>query len=176
MGLTQDDVIEIQRLMDESEFGELRLETGDLKLVVRKRGYTPVDQEPAASTNPAATASDKLTTVEKARKPNAEITAPVEEETQGTEAASAVVEEGLIAVRSPILGTFYRTPKPGAPPFVEVGTSVTEDDTVCTVEVMKLFSSIKARARGRITKICAESGQLVEYQQTLFLIEPEGNL
>ena len=71
-----------------------------------------------------------------------------------------------------MLGTFYRSPSPGAPPFVEVGSVVTEEDTLCIIEVMKLYSAIKASFRGRITKICAENGQMVEYNQLLFLIEP----
>jgi len=173
MGLTHEDVTLILKFIDESRFNELHVEIDDLKLVVRKGSIQKL--EPASIDLAESTASEKLTTVEKVQEPNAEIAAPVEEEAQGTEVASAVVEEGLITIKSPILGTFYRAPKPGAPPFVEVGTSVTEDDTVCTIEVMKLFSSIKAEARGRIAKICAESGQIVEYQQTLFLIEPEGN-
>ena len=76
-----------------------------------------------------------------------------------------------MAIKAPMLGTFYRTPKPGAPPFVEVGVMVDEDDPVCIIEVMKLFNTVKAGVQGRIAKICAEQGQLVEYQQVLFLVE-----
>ena len=79
--------------------------------------------------------------------------------------------EGLVAINAPMLGTFYRTPKPGAPPFVEVGTMVGKDDPLCIIEVMKLFNTVKAGVQGRIAQICAEQGQLVEYQQILFLIE-----
>jgi acetyl-CoA carboxylase biotin carboxyl carrier protein len=79
--------------------------------------------------------------------------------------------EGLVAIKAPMLGTFYRTPKPGAPPFVEVGAMVDKDDPVCIIEVMKLFNTVKAGVQGRIAQICAEQGQLVEYQQVLFLIE-----
>ena len=84
-----------------------------------------------------------------------------------------IEEEGLIPIKSPLLGIFYRSPKPGAPPFVEVGNSVTEDDTVCLVEVMKLFNTVKAGVKGRILKICAENNDMVEFNQTHFLIEPE---
>jgi biotin carboxyl carrier protein len=70
-----------------------------------------------------------------------------------------------------MLGTFYRTPKPGSPPFVEVGAVVGEEDPVCIIEVMKLFNTVRAGVRGRIAGICAEQGQLVEFQQTLFLVE-----
>ena len=81
--------------------------------------------------------------------------------------------QGLIPIKSPLLGIFYRSPKPGSPPFVEIGSEITEDDTVCLVEVMKLFNTVKAGVKGRIAKICAENNQMIEYNQTLFLIEPE---
>jgi acetyl-CoA carboxylase biotin carboxyl carrier protein len=84
---------------------------------------------------------------------------------------SDLEESGFIAIKAPMLGTFYSAPKPGASPFVEVGRLVSEDDSVCIIEVMKLFSTVKANVRGRIAKICAENGQMVEYQQTLFLVE-----
>jgi acetyl-CoA carboxylase biotin carboxyl carrier protein len=70
-----------------------------------------------------------------------------------------------------MLGTFYRAPKPDAPPFVEVGQFITNDDVVCIIEVMKLFNMVRAGVRGRIAKICAENTQMVEYQQVLFWVE-----
>jgi acetyl-CoA carboxylase biotin carboxyl carrier protein len=81
--------------------------------------------------------------------------------------------DGAILIQAPVLGTFYRSPKPGAPPFVEVGQRVTEDDVLCIIEVMKLFNTVKAGVRGRIAKILAENGQMVEFQQPLFLIQPD---
>ena len=81
--------------------------------------------------------------------------------------------EGLVPVKSPMMGTFYKSPKPGDPAFVEVGQVVDKDTTVCIIEVMKLFSTIHAGMKGRIVKICADNSQLVEYDQVLFLIEPE---
>jgi acetyl-CoA carboxylase biotin carboxyl carrier protein len=84
----------------------------------------------------------------------------------------AISEEGLLKISSPMLGTFYRRPAPGSPPYVEEGTFVKEDDTVCLLEVMKVFNSVKAGVKGHIAKVCAESGDLVEYGQTLFLVKP----
>ena len=72
-----------------------------------------------------------------------------------------------------MLGTFYKAPKPGEPPFVEVGTVVDEDTTVCIIEVMKLFSTIKAEKRGRIARVCVDDGELVEYRQVLFMLDPD---
>jgi acetyl-CoA carboxylase biotin carboxyl carrier protein len=77
-----------------------------------------------------------------------------------------------VEVKAPMVGTFYRAPAPGAPPFVEVGSAVAEDATVCIIEVMKLMNSIRAGCRGRVSAICVEDGALVEFGQTLMVIEP----
>ena len=71
-----------------------------------------------------------------------------------------------------MVGTFYRAPAPGAPPFVEVGAKVEPDDVVCIIEVMKLMNSIRAGRRGRVVEILAENAELVEYGQPLIVIEP----
>jgi acetyl-CoA carboxylase biotin carboxyl carrier protein len=75
-------------------------------------------------------------------------------------------------IASPMLGTFYRAPAPGAPPFVEVGTRVEPDTIVCIIEVMKMMNSIPAGVAGTIVEIHAENAQLVEYAQPLFRVEP----
>jgi acetyl-CoA carboxylase biotin carboxyl carrier protein len=82
------------------------------------------------------------------------------------------VPEGLVAVRAPMLGTFYRAPAPGEKAFVEVGQKVKADDTVCLIEVMKLFNSIKAGVDGQVVQILADNGALVEYNQVLVVIAP----
>jgi acetyl-CoA carboxylase biotin carboxyl carrier protein len=86
-------------------------------------------------------------------------------------AAAESVPDGLVAVRAPMLGTFYRAPSPGEKPFVEVGDNVGSNDTVCLVEVMKLFNSIKAGVDGTVVKIQVENGTMVEHGQILLLIE-----
>lgn len=78
----------------------------------------------------------------------------------------------LIAVKSPLIGTFYRAPSPHAPPFVETGTIVKKGTTLCIVEAMKVMNEIKSECEGRIKKILVENGSPVEYGQLLFLIEP----
>jgi acetyl-CoA carboxylase biotin carboxyl carrier protein len=167
--ITQDDVLFILKLLDESPFDELQIEYGDLKLRVKKQGKleevgrgaqedqktlsTPLELQGGQSSLPQAL-EGKGTPVPPP---------PVDDAT--------LAEKGLIPIRAPMLGTFYRTPKPGAPPFVEVGSFVEEDDPVCIIEVMKLFNTVRAGVRGRIAKICAEQGQMVEFQQTLFWVE-----
>ena len=77
-----------------------------------------------------------------------------------------------VAVRAPNLGTFYRSPKPGVPPYVTVGQPVAADTEVCLIEVMKLFTSVLAGVEGAVRKVLVEDSELVEYGQPLFLIEP----
>ncbi|MEJ2801148.1 acetyl-CoA carboxylase biotin carboxyl carrier protein [Comamonadaceae bacterium PP-2] len=89
-------------------------------------------------------------------------------------AASAVaapaVETGH-SVKSPMVGTFYRSSSPGAKPFVEIGDSIKEGDTICIIEAMKILNEIEADKTGTVTKILVENGQAVEYGQPLFIIE-----
>ncbi|KPJ65682.1 hypothetical protein AMJ44_09750 [candidate division WOR-1 bacterium DG_54_3] len=80
-------------------------------------------------------------------------------------------EEGLAAITSPMVGTFYRAPSPEAPPFVEVGDELEPGKVVCIIEAMKLFNEIEAEVKGRVTKILVENGQPVEYGQKLLLIK-----
>jgi acetyl-CoA carboxylase biotin carboxyl carrier protein len=173
MGIDQDDVIRILKLIEDSKnFDELNLQMGDLKLVVRKRGSAgairgaesgaaeiakaiPAGKVSAAEPQPPDTSAQKKTE-------------PVNRDVQD--------ESGLIAIKSPMLGTFYRSSKPGAPPFVEVGSVVNVGDTLCIIEVMKLFNTTTAEIGGRIAKISAKDGQLVEFGQTLFLLEPAEKL
>ncbi len=159
--IKQEDVIQIMKMLEESTFDELHLETGDLKLVIKKGdNKEALHQEPEFSTQEQGPAkvSEKLAI------------SATDEETP-VEEPSDVDEEGFIAIKAPMLGTFYGAPKPGAPPFVEEGRLVTEEDTVCIIEVMKLFNTVKAGVRGRIVKVCVDNSQMVEYQQTLFLVE-----
>ena len=83
------------------------------------------------------------------------------------------IPPGIVALRAPMLGTFYRASAPGEKPFVEVGQQVRADDTVCLIEVMKLFSSIRAGVDGEVVKILADNGNLVEFDQPLIFIKPK---
>jgi len=80
-------------------------------------------------------------------------------------------EEGVVAITSPMVGTFYRSPSPEAPPFIEAGDEVEPGKVVCIIEAMKLFNEIEAEIRGKIIKILAENGKPVEYGQKLMLIK-----
>jgi len=81
-------------------------------------------------------------------------------------------EKGLFTITSPIVGTFYRSPSPEAPPFVGVGSSIKKGQVLCIIEAMKLMNEIESEVGGMVVKILVENGQPVEYGEPLFLIEP----
>jgi len=165
--LSQDEILQILKIVEESTFDELYLEMGELKLILKKyRG-----SEPGRMTAHAEVSRDVPSAPVNANKTKAQERTPIDgNESQEEAPIEADQEEGYIRIRSPILGTFYRAPKPGAPPFVEEGQKVNADDTVCIIEVMKLFNTVKAGVQGRIAKVLVGDGEMVEYQQTLFLI------
>jgi biotin carboxyl carrier protein len=78
----------------------------------------------------------------------------------------------MLPIIAPLLGTFYVAPEPGAPPFVKVGQSITEDTTVGLIEVMKVFNSVRAGVKGTIVEVVAQNGQFVEFGQALFIVKP----
>jgi acetyl-CoA carboxylase biotin carboxyl carrier protein len=164
MTLTEDEVVQILRLVEQSSFDELQLETGELKLVVRKRGCGSAFVEgnaPLTSPAPAYAAPEE---VAKKRAPEPGVA-------RGKKAEAAAGHEGLVPIKAPLLGTVYRRPSPEAPPYAEAGSFVKEDDTVCLIEVMKVFTAVKAGVRGRITEVLIETNEMVEYGQPLFMVE-----
>lgn len=159
MALSAKDVVEILRTLDELGYQRFRFEQDDVRLEVDATSAGDDSRPPAAASAPrgepveATVAEDTSATVT-----DAPDTAPP--------------REGLVSVDSPMTGTFYRAPSPGAPPFVEVGSRVAADDTVCLVDVMKLFNSIPAGVAGSLVEICAENEAQVKAGQPLMWIEP----
>jgi acetyl-CoA carboxylase biotin carboxyl carrier protein len=101
------------------------------------------------------------------------VAAPVPEATAGAAPAAAPVQAEAAghAVKSPMVGTFYRAASPGAKPFVEVGSQVKEGQTICIIEAMKILNEIEADKSGTVTQVLCENGQAVEYGQPLLMIE-----
>jgi len=133
--LGYDDVYQIFKLMKESNFEEIRLEFGNLKLDLKKSAANPEAVQPAP---------------------------PSAERSKGKE---------LTPIVAPMLGLFFRSPKPGDPPLAEPGQEIREDDVVCAIEVLQQRHPVKSGVRGRIKQICVQDGQMVEFKQTLFLLE-----
>jgi acetyl-CoA carboxylase biotin carboxyl carrier protein len=161
MELTEDDVLHILKLIDESKFDYFQLEVGELKITVSKGEpipLAPTPQNTSVAPTPGAAAAKP------AAPPAA---APA---TQATKAVA--IPEGMLPITAPLLGTFYVAPEPGAPPFVKVGQQITEDTTVGLIEVMKVFNSVRATVAGTVVEVVAQNGQFVEFGQTLFIVKP----
>jgi acetyl-CoA carboxylase biotin carboxyl carrier protein len=168
MELSEDDVLHILKLIDESKFDYFQLEVGELKITVSKGEPIPLNSSPQVATAPAATAAP--VSAKPAAAPSTAAAPAAQTAPASVEARAAA--EGLLTVTAPLLGTFYVAPEPGAPPFTHVGANVTEDTTVALIEVMKVFNSVRAGVKGTIVEVVAQNGQFVEYGQTLFLVKP----
>jgi len=153
MNLSHEDVLEILALLDASGFDELRLETDRYKLFLRRPGA------PSAANSPPAAVSVTPASAPAAAQPSIPPLQPAH-------------RNGVIDVISPMVGVFYRAPKPGEKPFVEVGSTVEEQTIVGIVEVMKLMNSIAAGKRGTVVELVAVDGELVQYGSVLARIAP----
>lgn len=170
MALTSKDIEAILSLMENSGYDEIKLESGDFKLDMRKYGTGEADLPSAPRPQADAPAPAPAAEAIRTNQPAAPATAPkaLEEKPQQT-----IIPPGCIAVRSPMLGTFYRSSSPDKAPFVEVGSKVTPEETIGLVEVMKLFNSISAETKGTVVDIPVENGALVEFGQILVIIKPD---
>jgi len=152
MSLTDDDVREILRLIDESDLDELHIETENFVLHVSKGAGGD-----GASLTPLMGVREASPT----RTPEHPEPSDNEETRDG------------VTIDSPMLGTFYRAERPGAEPFVEVGNQVEPDTIVCIIEVMKMMNSVPAGITGTIAEVCCDNAALVEYGQPLFRVDPK---
>ena len=166
MDLSNEDVLNILKIIDESGYNDIRLEIGDLKLHVQKEksaeGTLPFAAASAAPTGPPGPAPAAAPRMAPAP------AAPVD-----AAAVAVEVPSGEVAVSAPLLGIFYRASAPGEKPFVEVGQKVKAGDTIGLLEVMKLFNSVQAGVAGTVTRVVAENGKMVEHGQVLIHIKPD---
>lgn len=159
---------EIQSLIkfvSESGVDEVDIERKDFKLSIKKLPpnvvQAPIAPQVVQATIPAPTA------------PSAPVAAIEAKSAAEAPAPAAPVASNLIEVKSPMIGTFYRSSAPDKPAFVNVGDEINSGDVICIVEAMKLFNEIEAEVSGKIVKVLVENAQPVEYDQPLFLVEPK---
>ncbi|HLT72198.1 MAG TPA: acetyl-CoA carboxylase biotin carboxyl carrier protein [Cyclobacteriaceae bacterium] len=156
---------EIRDLIDfiaNTGLNEVNIETAELKLHVKrqpdqwiKESSQPVIQAPAASSPQT-------------------VAAQLQQAQQlSDEAAPLPAGKPTVEIKSPMIGTFYRTPNPDSPPFVSVGDKITKGQTVCIIEAMKLFNEIESEVSGTIVKALVENATPVEYDQPLYVVEPD---
>ncbi len=158
------EITDLIKLVNKTDLSEVKLKDKDFEISIRTSNFqpkgtqvvqasaAPMVQMPAsapAPVAPAAPAAEKATSK------------PVEKST-----------ENLLEVKSPIVGTFYRSASPDKPAYAKVGDSIEKGDTVCIVEAMKLFNEIESEVSGTIVKVMVEDAAPVEYDQVLFLVDP----
>jgi acetyl-CoA carboxylase biotin carboxyl carrier protein len=145
--LTAQDVAEITRLLEDSQFDELHLEQDGLKLTL-KRGAPASSATLACAAGPAGAGAEP---------PRGEY-------------SLTGIDRSTLNVTAPLVGIFYRAPKPGAPPYVEVGSPVEEDTIIGIIEVMKLMNAVRAEVRGTVVEVLVQDGAVVEYGRVLLRI------
>lgn len=139
-------------LMKENDLTELDLREGEEQVTI-KRGSTAAPMPQAMAAPPAAQPA--------AAAPVAEPTPPTAE------------DQGLIEIKSPMVGTFYSAASPDADPYVRVGATIDSETVICLIEAMKVFNEIKAETSGTVEKVLVDNGQAVEYDQPLYLVKPQ---
>lgn len=167
---TMDDVQVVLARFDETDWDELRIDAGDFHLHVFK---SPRSERAERSTPPQAALAGAPVTGP-APTTTAAVAAPVPAEPASAQSPPEARVDGHV-VTAPSLGTFYRAPKPGADPFVEIGGEVGADTQLCLLEVMKLYTGVQAGVAGVLVEVLVEDGALVEHGQPLFVVRPHGD-
>lgn len=162
--LTHEDVTQTLRLIEELPDGELILSKGDFSLTIRK-GIAGASATPA----PSAPAAEMAAAPAAMPMPEAAVIAS----TLPASPFPAQAEAGHVVLHAPMLGCFYRASSPKEPVLVEIGSRVAVGDTVCLIEVMKLFNTVAAETSGTIVAIHAENGAMVDADAPLFTIKPD---
>lgn len=175
--LSYDDLVRIVELIRSAEtFSEFHLKVGDIELDLRKhhdgRSAAQAGPQVALPAQAVPTSAPPAVTTDS---PGPSAAALPESATRRADRpARADIPAGAVVIEAPMVGTFYRSPEPGARPFVEVGQAVTPESTVCIIEVMKLMNSINAGCAGKVLQVLVDDAQSVEMGQALIVIDPEG--
>ena len=164
MHLRPEDVADIVSLLDSLSQDEFELRTSELHVTLRRAGYEGWTQESRVLSAPNVVATDIVgdSTVD-------ELAARTPRQAKPDDP----VRPGLTAIRAPLPGTFYRAPKPGAGPYVEVGSRVAEDTVVGLLETMKLFNSVHANVRGEVVEFLIDDAERADQDAVLILVRPE---
>lgn len=157
---------ELIKMINKSNIGELSIEEKGFKLTIKQKEEA-VQQIFASSPNMSQAFPSQISAPQAPSSSSSQASQPEKSKT-----ASEPVNDNLITIKSPMIGTFYRSPSPGKPPFIEIGDEIAPGKVVCIIEAMKLFNEIESEVKGRIIKVLADDASPVEYDQPLFLVDP----
>lgn len=155
------EIQDLIRFVSKSGVSEVEIEQKDFKITIK----TPVSGKEIIAMAPVAAAPVPVAV-------QAPVAAPAPAVTPAAPAAAPAADSKLIEIKSPMIGTFYRSPGPDKPSFVEVGSTIKAGDKVCIIEAMKLFNEVESEISGTIVKVLVNDSSPIEFDQPLFLVEP----
>ncbi len=161
------EIQELIRILGKSNVAELRIERDNFKITLRTRDFYTENKGGQHQASQMSVAMPMMSSAVTAPAISAAAPAAVENKPK-----AAAADANLITIKSPMIGTFYRSSGPDKEPFVKVGDEIKQGSVLCVIEAMKLFNEIESEYSGKIVKILVENAKPVEYDQPLFLIEP----
>lgn len=172
--MTLKDIQELIKLIAKTELSEFKYKDQEVALHIRGKSYTPNSSGQAAAPiiSMPAPAVSPVYAAPSTGGPAAAAPPAAPQTGQDSAADSGESNANLLEIKSPMIGTFYRSSSPEKPVYVKVGDRVSKGDTVCIVEAMKLFNEIESEVAGTIVKVLVEDAQPIEYDQPLFLVDP----
>ena len=179
--MTHKEIQDLIKLIGKTDLAELKVKDGEFELLLRTNEYFKNKKSQISQVAPQSQAFIPMSGA--AASPSSPTPSPTPAGDQGLSkkpevgsdkgaAENQESNENLLEVKSPIVGTFYRSPSPDKAPYVKVGDSIQSGDVVCIVEAMKLFNEIESEVSGTIVQVLVEDASPVEYDQVLFLVEP----
>lgn len=163
------EIVELIKLVSKSDLREVKIKDGDKELVIRTDKYSARQEgysiAPPASVMPQYPVHTPAATT-------ASSTPPSDDAAPQTGTPEAPANTGLLQIKSPMVGTFYRSSAPDKPSYVKIGDKISKGTVVCIVEAMKLFNEIESEISGTIVQVLVEDGSPVEYDQVLFVVDP----
>ncbi len=170
--MTNKEIHDLIKLVNRLDLSEFKLRDGDFEMSIRTKLYGK--KEKAEGQSIPVMALSAAPAAHHLPAPQVETSAPsASGDAQGGDNA-AEEDSGLVEVRSPIVGTFYRSPTPDKPPYLKVGDMIDVGTVVCIVEAMKLFNEIESEVSGKVVKVLVEDASPVQYDQVLFMVDPKG--
>lgn len=173
--MTHKEIQDLIKLIDKSKLAEFKLKNGDFEVSIRSQKYFEAKQkEQVTVVQQSAPSAPAQAPVSQPAAPAAQNYQPDIQPQEKPKADDGGDSKGLLEIKSPMVGTFYRSASPDKPPYVQVGDKVEESSVVCIVEAMKLFNEIESEVKGKIVKVLVDDASPVEYDQPLFLVDPKG--
>ena len=168
------EIQEIIKLINKSNLTEFKMEQGDFKISIRTKKFGKMMSQSILQAQPQMVPVQTAQVQPAAQQSSTTAPEAAVSDNQNNKEISPGENENYVPVKSPIVGTFYRSSSPDKPPYIKVGDSIGVGDVVCIVEAMKLFNEIESEVSGKVVKMMVEDASPVEYDQVLFLIDPKG--